>query len=389
MESQMKTDSSPKPVSQYVTVFRAPSALIIPVGTSLKIRVPRPLGSAIVKFRTRHVDKGTVKGLPGDLWVDVRGPAETVEEAVSTYGGISGELISIISFAANASIGELDPHLVFDNTPGSKIHNFLQSMIPDESPILHVGRKLNTEATLALIDAIEVHSEKERIGRAISQYSLALRYWRWGLETLAIAHLYIGIETLTKAVIRCRQACGINDKEFACQLGIKLSDLGPCESLTAAIETTVRKSIIFQGDEQCYKEAKAASDGFEHGFMPFDQIRNKARLVRNKTATCLREAILDMLVIKKEHRDILLSSPYDTPLGHWPVVKYMRGKLLGESDKLAAEGQKYPFMLWHSRIESMDSTESHDYHITMTEKLTVCLGSDVKFQLERFEAWQP
>jgi len=388
--NEMKTNSVSEFVSQYVAVFRASSALMFPLGTQIEVHVPRPLGTAILTFRTRHIDKGLAQPLPGDLWIDARGPADSVENAVSVFGEAAGSFASVISFSTNAAIGNLEPELVFNNTRGLKARDFLQSMIPDEPSIVHVGRKVNLEATLGLINAIEIHSEKNRVGRAMSQYSLALRHWRWGHETLATAHLYIGMETLTKAVIRSRLAAsGITEEEFARDLGIDSSSLGPCDSLGAAIEVAVRKCLLFQGDEQCYRDAKAASDGFEHGFMPFDAIRNTARAVRDKTAACLRKAIFDLVAIEEEYRDILLATPYDVPLGNWPVVKYIRGQLLGDSDGLAAKTNEYPIMSWRSTIKSVDFSESGEYVVKFEETLKPCLGNGISFQRKSFEVWEP
>lgn len=386
----MKTDSVSEFVSQYVAVFRASSATMFPPGTQIRVHVPRPLGTVILTFRTRHIDKGLAQLLPGDLWVDARGPANSVEDAVSVFGEAAGSLATVISFSANAAIGDLEPELVFNNARGLKARDFLQSMIPDELSIIHIRRKVNLEATLGLINAIEMHSEKERIGRSISQYSLALRHWRWGHETLATAYLYIGMETLTKVVIRSRlDTSGITEEEFARDLGIDPSSLGPCDRLSSAIEVAVRKRLLFQGCEQCYRDAKAASDGFEHGYMPFDEIRNKARVVRDKTAACLRKAILDLVAVKEEYRDILLATPYNVPLGNWPVVKYIRGQLLGDSDDLAAKGNEYPIMSWRSTIKSVEVSESGEYVVRFDESLTARLGDGISFQQKSFEVWKP
>lgn len=386
----MKTNSVSESVSQYVVVFRALSAPMFQRGTEIRIDVPTSLGTVILTFRTRHVNMGLAHPLPGDLWIDARSPADSVENAVSVFGGITGTLTTIISFSTNAAIGDLEPELVFNNTRGLKTRDFLQSMVPGERPIVHAGRKVNLEVTLGLINAIEAHSEKDRIVRAISQYSLALRHWRWGHETLATAHLYIGIETLTKAVIRSRLAASdINQEQFARYLGIDPCSLDPCDSLPAAIEVAVRKRLLFQGDDQCYKDAKAASDGFEHGFMPFDEIRNKARAVRDKTAACLRKAILDLVAIENAYRDILLATPYDVPLGNWPVVKYIRGQLLGDSDNLASKGKEYPIMSWRSTIKSVDFSESGRYDVKSEETLRARLGNGISFQRRSFEVWMP
>jgi hypothetical protein len=41
---------------------------------------------------------------------------------------------------------------------------------------------------------------------------------------------------------------------------------------------------------------------------------------------------------------ILVNDPFDKPLGHWPLAKYVRGQLLGNSPTLAREGNQYTFL---------------------------------------------
>ncbi len=382
----MKDDSAPGSVSQYVAVFRGSSAVVFPPETQIRVRAPRPLGTVIIIFRTRYIDRGLASPLPGNLWIDARGPAESIENAVSVFGGVVESLATVISFSTNGAISGLEPELVFNNTPGLKVRNFLQSMLPDERSILHASRNVNSEVTLGLIRAIEAHPEKERIRRAMAQYSLALRNWRWGHEILATAHLYIGIEALTKAVVRSQlNASGFDEEQYARSLSINPQS----PRLSAAIEVAVRKNLLFEGDDKCYKDAKAASDGFEHGFLPFDKIRDKARAVQGKTAAYLRKAILDLVEIEEAHRKILLSPPYNDPLGDWPIVKYIRGQLLGDSDDLAAKGNEYPIMSWKSTIKSADLLKSGKYDFKFEENFTARLGDGITFQPKRFEAWKP
>jgi hypothetical protein len=386
----MKTNSVADQVPQYVAVFRALSAPLFPRGKEIKINNITPSGVVVITFRTKFENVGLRHPLPGDLWIDSRGPAKSIENAVSIFGGIAEPLTNIVSFSTNAAILDLEPELVFNNTRGLKERDFLQIMLPGKQPVFHVGRKVNSEATIALITSIESNSEKERILRAISQYSLALRHWRWGHEILATAHLYIGIEALTVSIIRLRLAeSNIGEEQLARDLGIDIEKLSPNDTPHQAIEVAIRKKILFQGDDQCYKDAKAASDGFEHGFMPFDEIRNKARPVRDKTANYLRKAILNIVGINSTYHDILLTTPYDVPLGYWPVAKYMRGQLLGDSDSLAAKGKEYPIMSWRSTIESIDYSDSGKYNVKFKDKLRVHLGDGISFRRKSFEVWAP
>jgi hypothetical protein len=240
------------------------------------------------------------------------------------------------------------------------------------------------------MEAIEANEEKERIIRAISQYSLALRHWRWGHETLATAHLFMGMEALTKAVVRAHpDFAGLKEDDLVARLGIETDKLDPCQRLETEILARVRRKILFRGDDDCHRDAKAASDGFEHGYMPFDDIRHQASSVRDRTAAYLREAILNLVSIEGDHAATLLASPFNQPLGNWPVVKYIRGHLVGDSDDLASEQSEYPIMSWRSRITSMDVNEAGEYMVKSDEQLTARLGEGISFQPKSFEVWGP
>jgi hypothetical protein len=123
--------------------------------------------------------------------------------------------------------------------------------------------------------------------------------------------------------------------------------------------------------------------------MPFDEIREHARQVRDKTAKYLRKAVLDLLDIEQPYLKVLLSPPRDAPLGNWPVVKYMRGQLLGLSDRLAAEGNEYPIMTWRSSIKSVEINDEGEYQLKFDENFTARLGEGTVFQPHSFEVWRP
>lgn len=386
----MSSESEANGRHEYVVVSRAASAAMFEPSSLLRVNVPRPAGEAVLTFQTRHLDRGLEHPLPGELWVDARGPASSLEEAVSVFGNAAGTVVPVIAFGTNAAIGGLEPELAYDNTPGLTKRDFLQSMLPDEPPILHLRRRVNVGAIIALMKAIEEHGEKDRIHRAISQYSLGLRHWRWGHEILATAHLFMGMEALTKAMVRARpNYSGLSQDEIAARLGIETDRLDPSQRLETEILARVRCAELFQGDEDCHRDAKAASDGFEHGYMPFDQIRDRALNVRDRTAAYLREAILNLVGIEDAHRATLLAPPFDQPLGNWPVVKYVRGHLLGDSDDLASEENEYPIMSWRSKITSSEIDEAGDHRLRFDDQVTAHLGEGITFQLMSHEVWKP
>ena len=161
------------------------------------------------------------------------------------------------------------------------------------------------------------------------------------------------------------------------------------KSLHAEIISAVRSNILFKGDTECHRKAKQASDGLEHGFLPYDEIYDKAVYVRDKTASYLRESIIELLDLDKDTQLFYMDKSKNKPLGNWPVVKYIRGNLVGESDDLAAEGNEYPILYWKSKIKSIKQNKTGEYTVSFDEKMTPRLSSEIQFQPQSFEVWQP
>lgn len=374
----------------YIVVLRAPSSLLFEANDSLIINTHDERGVQRLIIRTRYIERGLEQPLPGNLWLEGSVIASSIEEGVSMVGNYASSIISIIAFCTNAAVGTLDPEIAYDNSQGASEREFLRSMLPIEKPIPHKARKVDKDAVLSVMNGIKDNQEKARIMRAITQYLFALRYWRWGIESLATAHLYMGIETLTKSVARGYQSeMGMNDPEFAEYLGLDIDTIDPCANLITLIEAAVRRNVIFQGDNESHKKAKAASDGFEHGFMHFGEILNLAKDVRDQTAQYLRKSILDLILTDTEIKDKLLAPPFDQPLGHWPIVKYARGLLKGDTEKLAKNSEHYPHLAWKSRVSSVDVDGEGNLTINFNESIDPQLGDEIEFELTRFEVWTP
>jgi len=386
----MVEDRTSNDAGEFVVVLRATSAPMFGLGSRLRLNSQIENRNVVLTFQTRHREVGLSSPLPGDLWVDARGPASSLEEAVTLFAKVAGGVVAAIAFGANAAIGDLEPELAFDNTRSVSKRVFLQSLLPDEGATVHVRRIVNIKMTCCLLEAIQDHDEKERILRSISQYNLALRHWRWGHETLATEHLFMGTEALTKAIARYGQAkSGLSDEGYAKNLGIDVKKLPPRKSLHSAIVEKVRKDVLFKGDADCHRSAKRASDGFEHGFLPYDRISESAVKARDKTASYLRDSIIDLLDLDQASHSFFMDKTKNKPLGNWPVVKYVRGHLVGESDDLAAEGNVYPILSCKSQLKSITQNETGDYVLSVDEQMTARLGSEIKFQSQSFEVWRP
>jgi hypothetical protein len=147
--------------------------------------LPSDIGSVDIVYTTRYLNRAPDVTVPGHLWIDIRGKAHTLAEALEPFANSALTILPILSLSANASIGEPDIELGFDNTTGTAERDYFQSYIPPERDIPHPGRGIDVPATSALLQAIGAHRHSERLLRGANQYRLALQSWRLGKETLS------------------------------------------------------------------------------------------------------------------------------------------------------------------------------------------------------------
>lgn len=370
----------------YVVVFRASAASIFWHEVIMDSICLYEQEEIIIKAQTRWIDKGVEHKIPGDMAIYCRGTAINIEDAVFKFSNCAGFLAQVIGFTTNAAVNGLSFEIAYNDTPGLIKREYLQNIFPEEHLLPNEFHEICIDTTKYLIEKISNHPEKERINRAIAQYNIALQHWHFEEETFATEYLYIGIENLTKAVVRKQQG-DQSEIDFACQLGINPEKLGQCSRLSSVIESTVRRDIIFKKDIDCYKEARKASDGFEHGFLPFGEIREKAAKVRNKTAEYLRGAILDLLDISKEYKEKLTSGSKAEPLGNRPIAKYIKGELRGSSTKLAGEGSLYPFVNYKEFLTSTRITDK-GLETNIEYEFRPIISKEIEFAYYGVEFWR-
>jgi hypothetical protein len=149
----------------------------------------------------------------------------------------------------------------------------------------------------------------------------------------------------------------------------------------------VRRDLLLKGDDEVYRKAKEASDGFEHSFLNYGDISKSAQDVRHRMAGYVRTAILEMCELDQPVFDRLTSDPFDKPLGHWPIVKYLRGTLLGTGEGLAAPGNEYPFVKWNPKIKTA-KWEGGELNIKIEENISAELAQGIRFEEGSMEALQ-
>ena len=378
MIEQGSTGSATK---EFVVVARGPSAAVFEQGQSFGVDgFPSAPGPVDITCTTRYVSKGTDITVPGHLWIDVRGYAPSLDEALLPFANAGLIVIPVLALSANAAVHDSDIEIGFDNTAGVTERDFFQSYVAPETDELHLYRRINVDVTKALSEALYGHRDAERLLRGAEQYRMALASWRFGRESPALAHLWMAVEALTKAKVRaeCEKRGVAKEADLASELDIELKEL----------DSTIRRDFLLKGDTEVYTKAKEASDGFEHGFLSFEKIRELSRDVRHRMADYVRTVILELCNLDSSVYATLTSHPFDKPIGYWPADKYVRGKLVGPGDELAAPGNAYPFMKWNTSIKSIEPRENAVMNVEMTETLTADIAKGIQFRPQSFEARQ-
>jgi hypothetical protein len=379
--SKLAPNDSSIVTKRFTVVLRAPTPLVFPEGEGFRVTdVPTPHGPATVSYTSRWIQASKTARLPGQLWIEVIGFAPDINSAVPALANVGLGALSAISLAGNVAIEHPAIELAFETDPSAKEREFFQAFVRPEASDVGEGRLANREAIAAVYNRLNGSAEKERLQRAANQYRLALDHWRAGAEALALAHLWIAIEALTKVQLRSvhRERGTSTDEKLATTMGVPLKEL----------DATIRKVHLLRGDEECYSKAKRASDGFEHGYLAFHEIHAHAAEVYERLAEHVRSAIFSLSELDQNTTRIVLSEPYDKPLGTWPLLKFIRGKLIGESADLAPPDQAYPFVKWRSSVSSCSVDPNGKMNTQFTGSLTPQLGEGISLQLSSIQIWR-
>lgn len=367
-----------------VVVLRGPSACIFKPDEYLILKgLNSSIGPVNITYKTHWITKDDECRIPGNLLIGISGQADNVENALIPFANAGLQPISMIALSCNAAIGIPEIEVSYDATTGAKERDYFQNYIPPESEDLYNLRLINVDATLKLISSVSKNLDFKRIFRSIEQYNLALNSWRLGNEILILSHLWMAVEALTKAKIRsmCNElGLEVNDqKGLADKLGIPIENLDPI----------IREKYLLHGDNEVYQEAKNASDGLEHGFMEYPKIQKSAQKTRTRLANYIRLSILEICGLDESEFSVLTKKPFDEPIGYYPIAYYIRGKLSGERNVLAAKDNLYPYMKWNIEIESTHFDEKGDFQVKPNINCTAELAEGISFSDINIEIWRP
>ncbi len=372
---------------EFVVVLRARSgAYFVPEGGwQLNLEPVAALGVGALRIRTftRWVGAGDAS-LPRELVLEVRGRASSLDDAIAKFAAVARPIATVIGFVANVRVGPVEVHLAFDAAPGRQERAFLETFIADDRELPQGGRIIREDLLSATcIAVLGMRHDSARLNRALRQYELALRQWHVGGEWLALSHLYMAVEALTQAILRAEmRSRGLSQQELAMEFDV-ITDDPSRPRWRPALEEEIRKRVIFDGDLDTYKAAKAASDGLEHGFLELDAVARHAIACTDATFAAVRRSIVALLELPDEiGRELLALSPRDVQ----SMRKVARGSLLNTGDDPAAPGELYPYLHWVSSIPSV-TREGTSFEMQQQERLTVRASPGSSFRLERLEVF--
>jgi hypothetical protein len=256
---------------------------------------------------------------PVTIHGEIRGEGQSLEEAEPRLASAVGNTLPIIAVATNAAIADplaVAAHGLDLSTP----QRFVMYHPPESTEWFPPGgRRIDADATLALMRAVGTHPRTDLLHRSFETYRRALTHWVPEEHLLAGEFLYISAETLSRFLIESRAASkGITPKNL-----VRLEG--------AAKEAELRRGYlrdgIFGGDGPALLAMEAASNGFEHGYMSVDQVRGLLDSALSRSMGLVRRALIEASGVEVAMRKRLLDRKYEEPRGLVPVIRFAEGHL--------------------------------------------------------------
>jgi len=308
-------------MTQHLALFDADAAVRLPEGSSVAISLPTGNGGEVtIKIATQYHTKQGMDPIPGALGFLIKGDATTIADALKLFNNPTNFCANVIAVAANAFLGPIDLVRVWECTANKTDRPFLHAAF-NRGEVPRKSRSITTEDASSLfqgIFGIGDANDLARVIRAVGQYRLALDAWNAELPR-SHAHLFMGIETLVPVALRRKMRVGGLNKEGVMK-SFHLDPNQPEGKRNTQLDSAIRLHELFGSDAKLHKEAKAASDGYEHGFLELAEIEKLAAASRAETANCLRSAILTLSMTSATQLARLQDAKYQTVFAPFMLV---------------------------------------------------------------------
>jgi hypothetical protein len=340
------------------------------------------------------VDEGFDAKVPRELWVEARGRAPSLDDALDAFYAPSGNIMKVIGIVANAATGSLHRRLAFSAEGGDTEHEFAQDFFPLETGLPRPVRNVSARRATELISAIFNHPECARLHRAVAHYDYALQRWDQGEAIIATNHLFIAAENLKHVALeRERQRLGgLSDADLAARWGIAPGPAGKVRR--GDLEAHARREVIFRADKDTHDGVRDASDGFEHGYETIPRVHQLASSVRDTTAHYIRQAIFELAGLDEDAICELMTFPYDQPRSLFADRLAIRGVFFGPLGEVAldvGDYAAYPMLVGDAvpkmKALKLEHTGEYSFKLDDASMKVSAPSSDFSFQGRRIELW--
>lgn len=315
--------ATPEHQHHYVLLAEADAACRFEKGATILINLDTPEYKGELSFSTRQVSFGdSLPPMPGPI--DARAELFSTLDLMkigSSVGSLIRSIMSTISVASNAVVGLAEPTFLAEVTEGivpRPVFQALSKLPSRKAP--QKGSVVDPAASLALVQAANIESQTGAyLSRAIEYYAIGLQYLTPDTMALAVMHLFIAAENLKLLAI---QRCGIAVDELAerQRMAMKLEPFRDEKDKRRAAENYCRDQFVFHGDHNAHRSAISISDGIEHGFANFGEVKALAGECALAVAHHVRHAIVELANLGPQHAARLCDSKYDTPFASYPTV---------------------------------------------------------------------
>lgn len=140
--------------------------------------------------------------------------------------------------------------------------------------------------------------------------------------------------------------------------------------------------MLFQGDADCYQQAKKAADGLEHGFLEIGDVQQLALQHTFTVFRYVREEILEQLGITGEDRSSLLDLHPRDVLSTEVMVEGTLTGAVADPSRLGRDGSRYPYPSWTRDLrgftrtgDAFDAPRRERFHVEVAEGVEVAFKS--------------
>ena len=304
-------------MGSYLVSSLAPAAFAFPINDGLEYQNSLPDDQDEVRrmqYSSYWTESSTGVLIPTNLQMNLVVNAATIDDATLIGQERAGSFIDLIAFCANAATGTAAIHQVLDISSGETARELREYYVLAGDTQLRPMRGVLPSDMGDVFTALHAFYSESRFTLALAHYQAALQFYQRPTLLFSFESLCIASETLAHLfLLRELAVSGMSEEQCARSIGI---DVDSRRGWKNDLRGRMRLKFIFSDDRDLYSSCKKASDGFEHGFMNPNEVRDTAMQSTEKLFGLVRAAIFIIAGATGEACDRSRALP---PVGLQPI----------------------------------------------------------------------